>query len=273
MPYRTLLYLGYVNDCSSHEIMLIHEPTESIPQPARQSEDERESRCSSAQGSLMKNRACSTHNARWIRRWGPCLSALQAHFFPTTSWKQTLCLSRFRRMQIRSQVQVSRYQNYIHVHSFELLMWFTCCCFQTDTSLTSYKATFQLDGQQYETRGVVQKRVEADQIIYIWSSVSRLADNVILNEEGFTRIFRSNAPHCVSLESMSNASQLQAWRVAYMTQGASPLIGVATMSTAGKMFRAHSNKIASFIQDFMESMQIETKEELIKRVQSMCAVF
>lgn len=142
---------------------------------------------------------------------------------------------------------------------------------QSNLLYTSYRATFQLDGQQYDTSGIMRKIVKANEIIYVWSSASVLLDQgLVMKEEGLTRIcapFSSD-----SLDGVPARSQLQTWYVAYMPQCGPSSTRDATMNCAGKMLRAHTNKMTTFMQELMDIMQDETQGKPLERVYSACTL-
>lgn len=155
-----------------------------------------------------------------------------------------------------------------------LLTMYGCCVLfrQTNPLYTSYRATFQLAGQRYDTSGIMRKIVKANEIIYVWTSASVLMDQgLILKEEGLTRICTPQTPS-TSIESMPTGSQLQTWYVAYMPQCAPSSTGDAAMNCAGKMLRAHTNKMTTFMQELMEIMQDETQGNSLERVYAACTL-
>lgn len=111
----------------------------------------------------------------------------------------------------------------------------------------------------------MRKIVKANEIIYVWSSASLLLDqDLVMKEEGLTRICRS--------DSQAAGSQLQTWYVAFMPQCAPSLTGDAAMNCAGKMLRAHTNKMTTFMQELMDIMQDETQGKPLERVYSACTL-
>lgn len=135
----------------------------------------------------------------------------------------------------------------------------------------TYTSIFQFEGQLHPMRGVMRKHMDADRIVYVWTSVSCLrSEGFSLKEEGIIKIAR---PHTSTLGSKAVESQLQTWYTAHTAPHAPSPNGNAANCAAEKLLQSHGHKMSTILLKFTEDLQDDTKGKISERVHAICAVY
>lgn len=216
--------------------------------------------------SQTKLRTVSRQSGGSTRCLDLCLNAPPAHLSPTALRKPTEHIG-----DALTSAPTARYNSAMKASILPLYRspLTLLRCVQVDMSCASFRATFQLEGEQCTIRGTIRKIIHSDSIVYLWSAESQLQDKgLTLKEDAITRICR---PSSNSLNGMPVGSILQSRYVGYM---------VESMRTshehpiADKLLFAHGRGITLYMQTLSESLQDETHAlAMDRRLNSVSSVY